>query len=193
MNSRTLALSLSCTSLAVAASTHAALFAVNAPATPDGVSFSGIVDTSADTFTLHNVVDGAAGNTFWTISSPVVMHAVDSAGLAYDVPNAWDGTIDSTWGFVGPLLSAVAFNEGAAPAVWSTWSTGWGAYMGPDGTIQSNNTHDGQLQNWVYTSGYGGQWVTQAGHGLVNVTLVPAPGSAVLFGVSGLVGMRRRR
>lgn len=196
MSIRPTALGLSVTllSLAVGPHAHAALYAVDAPVATSSIGFSGIVDTSADTFTLTSVVDGAGGQDFWTISAPVVMNAVDSAGLAYDVPNTWDGTIDASWGFLGPLLSASSFNEGSASGTWSDWSTGWGAFMNSGGSIFTSATHNGPLHNWPFTSTNGnGYWITQPGHGAVTVTLVPAPGSAALFGAGALVAVRRRR
>ncbi len=190
MRTRTIALALS--SLALASGAHAALYNVSTPVT--SIGFTGIVDTVADTFTLTSVTDGVGGLDFWTISAPVVMNAVDSAGLAYDVPNTWDGTIDSTWGFLGPLLSGISYNEGSATGTWSDWSTGWGAFMNSAGTVYTTASHNGPLHNWVFTSTSSiGYWITQPGHGPVSSTLVPAPGAAALFGLGGLCAARRRR
>ena len=189
---RTRAIAAGLSTFALAASAHAALFSVSAP--PGSIGFTGVVDTAADTFTLTSVSDGAGGLEFWTISAPIVMNAVDSGGAAYDVPDAWDGTIDSTWGFLGPLLADISYNEGSATGTWSDWSTGWGAFMNPGGTISTTAGHNGPLHNWVFTStNSNGYWITQPGHGPLTVTLVPAPGAAALFGLGGLCAARRRR
>jgi len=189
---RTRAIALALSSLALASGAHAALYSVVAP--PAAIGFTGVVDTTADTFTLTSVTDGAGGNDFWTISAPVVMNAVDSGGAAYDVPDAWDGTIDSTWGFLGPFLATIPFNEGSATGTWSDWSTGWGAFENPAGTIITTAGHNGPLHNWAYTStNSNGYWITQPAHGPLTITLVPAPGAAALFGLGGLCAARRRR
>ncbi len=180
---------------ALASGANAALYSVSTPGWSGGIGFTGIVNTTADTFTLTSVTDGVGGLDFWTIAAPVVMNAVDSSGLSYDVPDAWNGTIDSTWGFLGPELSAISFNEGSANATWSDWHTGWGAFENPSGSVFTTSTHTGAMRNWPFTSTNGnGYWITQPGHGgQLTITLVPAPGTAALFTISGAIGARRRR
>jgi len=176
------------------ASAFGALFMVDASATSGAIGFSGVVDTAADTFTVNTVTDGAGGLDFWTISAPLVLNAVDSGGGAYDVPDTWNGTIDSTWGFLGPQLGTIAYNEGSASTAWSTWSTGWGAFANSAGTIFTTPLQSSALSNWVFTSTNStGYWITQPGHGALTVTPVPAPSAAGLIAIGGLAVVRRRR
>ncbi|NOX09107.1 MAG: hypothetical protein GXP22_06415 [Gammaproteobacteria bacterium] len=174
---------------------EAVLYNVSAPASVAGIGFTGVVDTTTDIFTLTSVTDGVLYQDFWTIPSSLTMPAYDSSGGFYDVPDNWNGTIDSTWGFVGPLLSAITFNEGSANGAYSDWTTGWGALINPLGTYVTSPTESNAMSNWPYTSTNGnGYWITQPGHGLLAVTAasVPLPGSAILF-ISGLLGIIGRK
>jgi len=169
-----------------------ALYSVVAATNEFGIGFTGQVDTTADTFMLLSVTDGASGLDFWTISAPIAMNAVDAAGAVHDVPDAWDGTIDSTWGFVGPQIGSVSFNEGTASGALTAWGTGWGGFINPMGVIDTSWTDMNGLNNWPFTTATSlGYNITQPSHDGVTVTLVPAPGALALGGIAA-VGRRRR-
>lgn len=175
----------------------AATFDVTAPPVPAGIGFTGVVDTTADTFLLTSVTDGASPQPFWTISAPILMNALNSAGLPYDVPDAWDGTIDSTWGFVGPQLGSITvFNEGSVTSAWNLWTTGWGGMINSGGTPIMGPTHLNAMANWPYTAtNSAGFWITQPGHGTLSVTssTIPLP-TALPMGLAliGALAWRRR-
>ena len=127
---------------------------------------------------------------FFTPSAlPLVWAALASSGAAFDVPDFWDGTIDSTFGFLSPVtVDLVAWNEGtlisSAPA-----TPGWGASVGVSGLLDTSRNQTFTELIPINTSSF----LTEQAD-TVTVTLVPEPSTALLlaFGLMAMAVGRRR-
>jgi len=81
----------------------------------DGPHITGVVDTTADTFTILTWIENPGGTAFWSGNDlPRTYQAKNSNGNAYDVPDNWNGTM-SGWGFLNPNnFYHSGWNEGAS-------------------------------------------------------------------------------
>ena len=87
----------------------------------DGVYWTGQVDTTADTLRIDLWQGNLGSTTFWSPHSselPMLWTAVDAGHIVdtpttYDVPDTFDGTDMTGWGFLSPFdASAIFWNEG---------------------------------------------------------------------------------
>jgi len=107
-----------------------------------GPHWHGVVDTVADTLTIHTWVDLPGTPETWTplwtpnlSTLPLVWPAVSSSGAPFDVPDSFMGDIDASWAFISPDSAAnMEWNEGEwAPAVpEADFYPGWGGYRWPE-------------------------------------------------------------
>jgi len=131
-------------SLASGSSSSAALVGIefrvpgNLPShteTQGGPLWTGIVDTTLDTLTIYTWIEQADSIDFWSpdpTSMPLVWSAVDNTGAPFDVPDGFDGIIDSTFAFISPqnvhemtwLQSAT--EGGPLLPIEATFYPGWG-------------------------------------------------------------------
>jgi hypothetical protein len=113
------------------------------------------------------------------------------------MPSNWDGTIGTNWGFVGPLLGDIQFDQGQVNSTWSNWTTGWGAMINASGQYLTDETQINSMANWPYTTtGALDYWITQPGHGTMTITPIPEPNTLVLCAIAlttlAFYGRRRR-
>lgn len=94
----------------------------------------GFVDTLQSTFTIVSWTNSNTSITYlWEpVASqlPIVLHAFDTNGAAYDLPSNWDGTIGNNWAFLMlptcDNVSGVAWKQGVPSNFWKKSSFGWG-------------------------------------------------------------------
>lgn len=155
----------------------------------DGPQWTGSVDTSADTLTISSWTEGIGGISYWTPSSlPLVWDAKDNSGSSFDVPDDWDGTIGSTWGYLSPDdLSAISWNEGTFDSGLNTVIPGWGI-SSLNGAINVSNDET-SLSFIPITSSTSTASVADA------AGIVPLPTTVWLFGsgLLGLIGIANRK
>ena len=155
----------------------------------DGPQWTGQVDTAADTVLITSWTENPGGSIFWTPSAlPLVWDAVDSSGTGFDVPDNWDGTIDTTWGFLSPvILNSISFNEGTFPN--APIKPGWGILENA-GTIDAN-TSEVIINLWPVSA----DLATASIADNVEISPIPLPPAAYLFGsgILGLIGIARKK
>ena len=150
-----------------------------------GPHWTGIVDTTADTLTIQTWTNNAGLN--WTPANLPLLPswlAQDASGNSFDVPDTFDGTIDSTFAFVSPVAnSAIAWNEGTSNQ--STFFPGWGGF---DFVIKRRDLNE---TGFALPSNANDSGVVYADS--VTATAVPEPSSFALLGMGaiGLIGYRR--
>ncbi|MFO1500583.1 MAG: hypothetical protein U1G07_19740 [Verrucomicrobiota bacterium] len=101
----------------------------------NGERIEGVVDTSADTFTLRSWAKVFAGTDSWVPNLqayPLVLHAFKQDGSWYDVPDDWDGTL-TDWAFiqsVGEKLENITWTNGSLPyrCAFKNAACGWGGF-----------------------------------------------------------------
>ncbi len=81
----------------------------------DGSGWTGVVDSSDNSLKI-NTWTVADGSTYWTPVnlSDLVFYAVYSPspfGESHIIGDDWDGNIGDSWGFYGPPLDRIAWNE----------------------------------------------------------------------------------
>jgi hypothetical protein len=85
-----------------------------------GPHWTGRVDTATDTLTIESWVDLNGTPLFWTpaVSTlPLIWSALTFDGIPYDVPDTFDGHIDSSFAFISPVSAMnMVWNQG-------TWGT----------------------------------------------------------------------
>ncbi len=89
----------------------------------DGSRWTGVVDSS-DNSLKFNTWTVADGSTYWTPVnlSDLVFYAVESPfGKPHIIGDNWDGNIGDSWGFWGPPLNKITWNEGDAPNLRLAW------------------------------------------------------------------------
>ena len=105
-----------------------------------GPHWTGVVDTVANNLTIHTWTEIPGSTQFWTplwtpnlTVLPLVWPAVDANGDPFNVPDSFDGHIDSTFAFISTVSArSMSWNEGTyflAPA--ADFYTGWGGVRRP--------------------------------------------------------------
>lgn len=150
---------------------------------PNGLHWTGIVDTVADNLTIHTWTNNSGGRWTPTLDSlPLVWPAVTSTelpfddGSFYDVPDTFATTlIDSEFGFISSVpLDEMAWNEGVAPAIGQY--PGWGGYRNDVFTVVSH--HDETVMWGLLVQLGGGSFSVGSNRGsdvVITVTNVPEP------------------
>lgn len=107
------------------AATHSVNYFLETPSgSGTGISFTGIVDDAADTFTMDSFVNDGPVTTYTPVT-PIVMHAVTTSGTPYDVPTDFATSgIGDDWLFMGPLHALVPYSEG--PTSGDGYHISWG-------------------------------------------------------------------
>jgi len=102
----------------------------------DGPHVFATVNTTTDSMTINTWTEIAGNFEYWTPSDlPRVYPAINSVGGTYDVPDNWDGTIDSNWGFVNPdKLPVAGWTEGSYAAL-ALVHDGWGGRIDAGGNV----------------------------------------------------------
>lgn len=105
-----------------------------------GPHWTGVVDTAANTLTIYTWTEIPGSVQFWTplwtpnlSTLPLVWPAVDASGSEYDVPDTFDGTIDSSFAFISTVSARnIQWNEGvfSLPDV-ADFYPGWGGVRKP--------------------------------------------------------------
>jgi hypothetical protein len=111
-----------------------------------GPVVEGFVDPASDTFTITSWTNSSASVTnYWEPlpdQFPLVLNAVDTNGVSFDVPNNWDGTMSRNWAFVLPsgrdIVSGVKWKQGTPNVFWAGSSFGWGGMRNGLGQIIGN-------------------------------------------------------
>jgi PEP-CTERM motif len=113
---------------------------------------TGQVDTITDVFTASSWLDPSGLDSVWTPNSsffPLTYTATDASGGVFDVPDNWDGLIDTTWGFIADLSNdEITWLEG--DYLEDNRHHGWGAGIGANGNVHVEFYTQDQLQ-WVAT------------------------------------------
>ncbi len=158
----------------------------------DGPHISGQVDTSLDILTVTSWTENAGGTAFWTPSTlSRTYSAIDFFMSPFDVPDNWNGTIGTNWGFLNNNdLNATGWNEGTFMSPGIVIFDGWGAsqLQGSLSTFQTEMRWD-----LIPT---GNSSFANAQFDTVSVSLIPEPGSLSMFALSGFAGLallRRKR
>jgi len=153
-----------------------------------GPHLFGVVDTTTDTFTITSWTENPGSPDIWRPapgSFPMTLPALNSLGQSHDVPDDWDGTIPTWWGFVGPQVNELDWLDGT-PESFQEARLGWGG--GGFGTVISVNTEDNIFNGLpIEPSTTLGRFVQ------ANITEIPEPASLGLLGLGLLVVARRRR
>lgn len=156
-----------------------------------GPHIKGIVDTTADTFTINSWTENAGGIAYWTASDlPRTYPAVNATGGGFDVPDNWNGTIGNTWGFINPnSLPNAGYHEGS-------YFSGALAHDGWGGWIDSTNSISvafNQLR-WPVVPVHD-RAASTIDFETVRIRQVPEPATAALASLllAGTAGMFRRR
>jgi hypothetical protein len=163
----------------------------------DGPQWTGVVDTTTNSLAILTWVEGAGGVNWWTPSTPLTFQAylaptfptTFAALTAFDVADAWDGTIGANWGFLSDLTKdAITWNEGVFTG--NTSRLGWGISQFNSGTIRVNFSTE---MDFAFTPfSISGNLVAHADS--VTVTKVPEPGTLTLLGIGLLgLGLARRK
>ena len=96
----------------------------------DGPHWTGQVDTTTDTLTIQTWVENPGlPDVFSPASLPLTLDAltINGVGGPFDVPDNWDGTISTTWGFIfGAPNASIVWNEGTPTPFHNTTRFGWG-------------------------------------------------------------------
>ncbi|NIZ62783.1 hypothetical protein DL239_17580 [Sedimentitalea sp. CY04] len=173
---------------------HAATFDV-AYTDNDGPQWTGIVDSTTDTFTILSWAEGAGGIGYWTPTSaslPLLFNAVTAALDPFDVPDDWDGTIGNNWGFLSDLIkSDIEWQEGNFSG--NNSHLGWGISQVNNGSISSSVGES----YFLYTPRSStGNYLSTANS--VSVTSVPSPvplpaAGFLLIGALGSISLLRGR
>lgn len=169
---------------------HAALFSVEL-FDFQGPNIKGIVDTTADTFTINSWTENSGGLAYWTASDlPRTYPATNASGGSFDVPDNWNGTIDNSWGFINPnSLPNAGYNEG-------TFFSGALAHDGWGGWITSSNSVSVAFNQtrWPVVPIHD-RTASTIDFETVRIARVPEPATAVMTGLTllGMLGRCRRR
>ncbi len=158
----------------------------------DGPHWTGVVDTVANTLTINTWVENSVsgGTNLWTPSATQlaggwVWTALNSGGV-HDVPDTWDGTMGPTWGFLPSEAdnTLISWNEGTYTD--NRFGIGFGArrFLGSD---QFSHPDDQTLYVPRNTTS------TDFAEGVVTVTVIPEPATALMLGAALTVGRLARR
>ncbi len=135
----------------------------------DGVHFTARVDTGTDQLTFLTWEENPGGNTHFVpvLSGMLPWVAVDDTMAPFDVPDDWDGTIGSNWGFLAQQnRDQITWQNGPAGNPQST--PGWGIAIIPPFSANFDET---QL-NAIPVSASN---ATQSVADVVTVAAVPEP------------------
>ena len=173
---------------------NAALFSVDFN-DYDGPHWTGYIDTTNDTLTITGWTENPepSWQHFWSpadTSIPMIWDAVNGSGLGYDVPDNWDGTFGTNWGFLSRVpLSEINFVDG--DCTLNDFIPGWHIYKIISTNYIATNTGTNRMSPWPRWSDFSGiVWADS-----VQVTaIVPIPGAVWLFGsgLIGFIGLRRK-
>ncbi len=165
------------------------------------LQWTGVVDTATDTLSIQTWV--VEGGSYWTPSTtPLAFKAYSASSTAYtsfanlnfyDVPDNWDGTIGSNWGFLSDLLkSSISWNEGTF--LGNNSRLGWGISHANDGSITTGPSvnHFSYVPLGAYNNG--SFWADTVVISSASAP-VPEPATMLLFGIGllGLAGVSRRK
>lgn len=154
----------------------------------DGPSWQGIVDSTTDQLTISLWSENAGGTSYWTPTTlPLVWTARDSSGNVYDIPDSWDGIIDTDFAFISDIINSDnSWNEGSSI---SATAVGWGGGLTSSGGFAVSGATD---RMFFVPSSVGGASSSTAD--AVTVTAVPEPSAAttLLLGLVLFASKRRR-
>jgi len=156
----------------------------------DGYAVAGTVDTTTDQFIISSWTAGSPTSP-WSASNtilPLTLTARTGTGQLFNLPDTWNGLIDSTWGFVSESSNdTITWNEGNYTE--SARHFGWGGAIGSSGNYSFFSNQD-ELQ----FAPNGATSVTTLSWDSVSITPVPEPSSALLtiFLVPALVFRKQR-
>jgi hypothetical protein len=163
----------------------ATVFFIELIDTDDQLTIRGEVDSATNKLTVTSW-ENIGPIAFWNpdpgvpSNLPISYTALDSVGVNFDVPDNWDGTISSDWGFVADLPNtAIAWVEGAYVEVIR--HHGWGAGVQAVGGLDVSQNEF--VWHWTPT---GSDTFDDITFETVNVTVIPEPSVGVLL-FSGLV------
>ncbi|MBC6987770.1 PEP-CTERM sorting domain-containing protein [Alteromonas sp. BZK5] len=183
----------------------------------DGPQWTGVVDTTTDLLTIASWTEGVGGvYDYWTPQDPtsLIFQAIDlgtasnvyvsaSSLTSYDVPDNWDGTIFSGWGFLSTQgKQDIAWNEGIfsgnnSRLGWGLAQTNAGLFNPTDFATENffSFTPYSSTANRVSSIGGPNDFISIVPR--VDVTTpdsteVPEPATLTFFGLT-LLAMRRFR
>lgn len=153
----------------------------------DGPHIVGQVDTLTDKFTINSWTENTGGVVWWSPSDlPRTYDALTTTGL-YDVPNNWDGTIGTDWGFINPLtLFDNSWTNGSFHAP-TLIREGWGGRVDGFGVIDVSRNETRWL-NLPFNSNS----VAEIAFNSVIVTPIPEPTALALATLSLLAAASYR-
>jgi hypothetical protein len=168
-----------------------------------GPIWRGVVDTVANTLTIHHWEEIPGSTEFWVPSlanGPLVWPAVDAQGNPFDVPNSFGSSpvIGANWGFVSPLsIHQIDWLQGTTGLpVEAAFFPGWGAVRKPKPGVNPvqliyDTTANERTMPMLPYSQFGLADSTGAQVRVLSVVAVPEPSAfllmGVLFTVSGIV------
>lgn len=159
-----------------------------------GPEWTGIVDSTTDALTITSWSEDPAVlpyQYFELTDFATTWNAISATGAVYDVPDDWDMTIGTNWGFVRPVSNAIGWSGGGPNPHFAGWGA---ACLIAICTIPFNFVDNENVLLGIPIDGQSSP-AAYARAGGVVITEVPEPGTLVIavLGLAGLMQARQRR